>query len=97
MHGEEYKETNSFNPIKCTIVPSYKHSKSTTYTAYSSILVMVLLYLNSYGTSNVISTIYAVYLSQYFTTRNFLIHIHCMYTHNSNMRHPHCVLYNSRS
>jgi len=33
MHEEEYKETNSFNTIKCTILSSYKHSKSPTSTA----------------------------------------------------------------
>ena len=56
------KETNSFNTIKCTILQSYTHSTSPTYTAYSSELVMLLLYLNSYSTSNVISTNYAVYI-----------------------------------
>jgi len=33
MHAEEYNETNKFNTIKRTILPSYKHSKSPTYTA----------------------------------------------------------------
>jgi len=44
-------------------IPSYKHSKSPNYMAYSSVLVILLLYLNSYSPSNVISTIYAMYLS----------------------------------
>ena len=61
MH-EEYKEINSFNTTNRTTLPSYKHSKSPTYMAYSSVLVM-LLYLNSYSTSNVISTTYVVCLS----------------------------------
>ena len=33
------KETNSFNPTKCTILRSYIHSKPPTYMAYSSVFV----------------------------------------------------------
>jgi len=36
-HGEYKHQTNSFNTIKCTILQSYKHSKSPTYTGYSSV------------------------------------------------------------
>ena len=56
------KETNSFKTIKCTILQSYKHSKSLTYMACSSVLVMLLFYMNSYSISNVITTTHAVYI-----------------------------------